>query len=264
MKRFFALLLLVPFLGACDSIGPNDTAPVELRFATVTSASATADQGAGFFGLRAASLTIPAEGGVYEIDDVRIVVSEFELEGTETCVEEDEDGEVEFEECEFEGGPHLVDLSLDGGAISLGTGIIAEGTYTSLEFEVEDLDVDEEGDDEDGKATALAAILADLRAAYPDFPAGASMVASGRFVPTTGDPQPFTVYFDAEIEIEMALDPALVVPTDDVLTIKVDPALWFTGFDFLAADGDLVEFELEMEDGFVEVELDDDDQDDDD
>lgn len=262
MKRFSALLVLVPFQGACDSTGPNDTAPVELRFATVTSAAATADPGAGLFGLQAASLTIPAEGGVYEIDDVRFVVSEFELEGTETCIEEEEDGEVEYEECEFEGGPHLVDLSLDGAAISLGTGIIAEGTYTSLEFEVEDLDSDEVGDDD--KSTALAAILADLRAVYPDFPAGASMVASGRFVPTTGDPQTFTVYFDAEIEIEMVLDPALVVPADDALTIKVDPALWFTGFDFLAADGDLVEFELEMEDGFVEVELDDDDQDDDD
>ena len=263
MKRFFALLLFVPFLGACDSTGPNGTAPVELRFATVTSASATADQGAGFFGLRAASLAIPAEGGVYEIEDVRFVVSEFELEGTETCIEEEDDGEVEFEECEFEGGPHLVDLSLDGGAISLGTGFIAEGTYTSLEFEVEDLDSDD-FDDDDDKSTDLAAILAELRAVYPDFPAGASMVASGRFVPTTGDPQPFTVYFDAEIEIEMILDPALAVPTDDLLTIKVDPALWFTGLDFLAANGDLVDFELEMEDGFVDVDTDDEDHDDDD
>lgn len=257
VKRLIAALLFVPFLGACDdSTGPAGTAPVELRFASVSTTSLNAD-GASF--ARAATLTIPANGGVFEIADVQLIVSEFELEGTETCTVTDDDGETEIEECEFEGGPNLVDLPLDGGAISLGTDQITEGTYTSLEFEVEDLEVDEEDADDSDKQAALSAILASVRAMYPDFPAGASMVVSGQYVPDTGDAQPFTVYFAAEIEIEMALNPALEVPANNALTINVDPRAWFTGFDLLAADGQLVEFELEIEDGFVEVEIDDED-----
>ncbi|MFW5952521.1 MAG: hypothetical protein ACOCVZ_10445 [Gemmatimonadota bacterium] len=263
MKRFAAVLLLVPFLGACDdSTGPAGAAPVDLRFATAPSGSLSSDISPSLLGLEAAALTLPAEGGAFEITDVQFIVSEFELEGTETCIEED-DGEVEYEECEFESGPSLVDLPLDGGAITLATGLITEGTYTFLEFEVEDLELDEDDLEEDDKEAALAQLLTGIRAVYPDFPTGASMVASGQFVPTTGDPQPFTVYFEAEIEIEMPLDPVLVVPTDDALTINVDPAVWFTGIDLLARNGQLIEFELEMEDGFLEIEIDDEDDEDD-
>ena len=132
---------------------------------------------------------------------------------------------------------------------------IAEGTYTFLEFEVEDLELDEQDVEEGETQAELEAILTEIRGMYPDFPAGASMVVSGEFVPTTGEPQAFTTYFAAEIEIEMALDPVLEVPTDEALTINVDPSVWFTGFDFLAAEGQLVEFEVEMENGFVEVEV---------
>lgn len=262
MKRLTAALLFVPLVGACaDVTGPAGTAPVELSFATVSTTSAMTADGASLAlaAFEPATLTIPANGGVFEIADVQFIVSEFELEGTETCTVTDEDGEAEIDECEFESGPHLVNLPLDGSAISLGTSHITEGTYTFLEFEVEDLEADEEDADDSEKQAALAAILTDVRAMYADFPAGASMVVSGQFVPDTGDPQPFTVYFAAEIEIEMALDPALEVPANDALTINVDPSAWFTGFDLLAADGQLVEFELEMEHGFVEVEIGDED-----
>lgn len=262
MKRLIAALLFVPLVGACsDSTGPPGTAAVELRFATVSTTSALNSDGASLaptaFGPEA--IAIPANGGVFEISDVQFIVSEFELEGTETCTVIDDDGETEMEECEFESGPHLVNLPLDGGAISLGTSQITEGTYTFLEFEVEDLELDEDDGDDPEKQAALASILAELRTVYPDFPAGASMVVSGEYVPDTGDAQPFTVYFDAEIEIEMVIAPALEIPANDALTINVDPSAWFTGFDLLAADGQIVEFELEMEDGFVEVEIDDDD-----
>lgn len=262
MKRLAAALLLVPFLGACDSTGPVGTAPIELSFATVSSTVAADMAAPG--DLEIAALTIPTDGGAYEITDVQFIVSEFELEGTETCVEEEEDGEVELEECEFEGGPSLVDLPLDGGDISLGTDLVSDGTYTFLKFEVEDLELDEEEIDEDDKEAALAALLTEIRAEYPDFPAGASMVVSGEYVPNTGDPQPFTVYFEAEIEVEMPLDPPLEVPGDDGLTVTVNPLLWIGTMDLLAADGRLIEFELEMEDGFVEIKIEDDDHDDED
>lgn len=261
MKRLIAALLFAPLVGACgDTTGPAGTAPVEVRFATVSTTSALNANGASLFmaAVETAALTVPANDGVFQIADVQFIVSELELEGTETCTVT-EDGETEIDECEFESGPHLVRLPLAGGVISLGTGHITEGTYTFLEFEVEDLEVDEEDTDDSDKQGALDAILTDVRSMYPDFPAGASMVVSGQYVPDTGGAQPFTVYFDAEIEIQMALDPALEVPANDVLTINVDPSVWFAGFDLLAANGQLVEFELEMEDGFVEVEIDDED-----
>ena len=74
--------------------------------------------------------------------------------------------------------------------------------------------------------------------------------------------------FEAEIEIEMEFDPPLVILEEDpekVVIVTVDPVAWFTlpdgtvldlsPFDF-AATGQLVEFEVEMEDGFTEIEFD--------
>jgi hypothetical protein len=260
MKRLLFAALLIPFLTACsDTTAPEGTAPVEVRFATTADGAAL--RAAPAAGAIAAVLEVPSQDGAYVIDDLRVIVSELELEGTDTCLEEEEDGEIEYEECEFESGPMLVDLPLDGGMVSLGTGFIAEGEYTFVEFEVEDLDLDDEEDagEEDGeKHEAVAGILTEVQGIYPDFPADASMVVHGQFVPATGDPQEFTVYFDAEIEIELPLDPPLVVPDDDALTIQVDPAVWFSGLDLMALNGQTVE--LEVEHGFegVEIEHDDD------
>lgn len=91
----------------------------------------------------------------------------------------------------------------------------------------------------------------------------------GTFLPTGGTSVPFTVFLKCEIEVEMALDPNLTIADDGTanrtLTVDIRPDLWFQN-----ADGSvkplpewdwettqqLLEFELEMEEGFVKVEAD--------
>jgi hypothetical protein len=38
---------------------------------------------------------------------------------------------------------------------------------------------------------------------------------------------PFTVYFRSKIKVRQAISPPLVVPGDQVLTVQLDPAMWF-------------------------------------
>ena len=38
---------------------------------------------------------------------------------------------------------------------------------------------------------------------------------------------PFTVYFRSKIKVEQAISPPLVVPGDQVLTVNLDPSMWF-------------------------------------
>ncbi len=87
----------------------------------------------------------------------------------------------------------------------------------------------------------------------------------------TADAETFTTYFEAEIEVELDLDPVLEVSggivTGGDITILLRPDRWFTRTDgrvWNLADlqDELVEFELEIEDGFeVEIEIDHDDDD---
>lgn len=91
------------------------------------------------------------------------------------------------------------------------------------------------------------------------------MVVTGTFTPTGGAPQNFTVFFDADIEVEMDLVPPLVIDATGTasrtITINLDPALWFQAngqvLDLSSFNGQTLEFEAEIEDGFVEIEFDD-------
>lgn len=266
MRRAIAGLAFLPLLACSDSTGPAAGTPVELRFGVLSDAATSAmPAGAAYDVLPTASLALPAEGGTYEIDDVEVIASHFELEGMDGCgststSEMGGENEGEDMDCEFEGAPMLLDLPLDGGTLSLATDPFPDGTYTTVKFKVEDLDL---SDDEDGgdaaKQQAVADIMTQLESVYPDFPANASMVVHGQFVPTSGDPQEFTVYFAAEIEIHMPIDPPLVVPGDAALTVNVDPGAWLAGLDLVALNGQTVEFELEMEHGFHHTEVEHDD-----
>lgn len=258
MKRLWLLAVTVATLTGCDdsTTSPEGTAPLTLRFATAANplgagADATADA------------VVTGEDGVLVIDDIKLIVSEFELEGDEDACDlggDDDDCE------EFESDPFLLDLPLTGAPITVATTNVRAGTYHELEFEVEDLD-DDDGEG-DGDPVLLAGILEEIRTSYPDFPRDASMVVHGSFTPTSGVAREFTVYFDAEIEIEMDLVPALEVPGDEFVTIVVDPLAWFSTdgepIDLSAFDGEVLEFEAEIEDGFDHVEHDDDDPEDDD
>jgi uncharacterized protein (DUF1786 family) len=96
-------------------------------------------------------------------------------------------------------------------------------------------------------------------------------MVTGTFAPAGGGASvDFRVFIEAEVEIEMELIPNLVI--DDTgsasreLTVDIAPQAWFTNpdgtvlelqdYDF-DATGEVLEFEVEMEHGFTEIEFDD-------
>lgn len=257
-RKAFALALVPLAAAACDgSTGPNAREQVAIRFATAGGASLAS--GASF--AHAGSDALVLQDGTV-ITDVRLIVSEFELERAEgACLDGQDDDDCE----KFEALPSLLDLPLGGGAVTVATDLVPEGSYTALEFEVEDLDLDdvEDRDDEDAddaaKRQAIASIGTTLRGLYPQFPEAASMVVHGRSAAGTE----FTVYFDAEIEVEVEFADPFTVPGATALTVNVDPAAWFQGLSLPALNGRTVEFEFEaeFESGFED---DDDDGEDDD
>ncbi|HEU5210996.1 MAG TPA: hypothetical protein VFU06_16490 [Longimicrobiales bacterium] len=264
MPRIAALLLPV-FAVACseNTTAPSDSTLVRIGFST---SGATALFAGG--SPTAAGLTVEGTNGTLVIDDLRLVVGEFELE------QEEDDCLPGGAACvDFESLPFLVNVPLDGGTVQVASDNIPAGVYRELEFESMDFEYDDDADDVDGDdeddrpvevQAALTQILEQLRAVYPDLPLGASMVARGTFTPTGGSPQPFTVYFDAEVEIEMELNPPIELPASDgsMIVVNLRPELWFVRdgqvINLAAYDGRLIELEVEFEDGFEEIEFDDD------
>lgn len=252
-KQALLLAALVPFLGACEeSTGPEDAGRVTLRFNAVaptgTSASQSPASGVSFNQVPARAITLKGTNGTLVLQDLRLIVSEIELRRAGVvCV-----GEEDNDECEeFEGGPFLVDL-LDGRVADVVTGIVPEGLYTALEFEVENLDADE--DDTPAERQAIQNIFTQVRTAFPNFPNEASMVVRGTFAPTGGTAQPFTVFFDAEIEVEKEFPAPLRVPEDAGILVNLNPAAFFQQggqvANLLALNGQLVEFEAQFESVF--------------
>lgn len=232
-----------------DPLAPDDQARVGIRFRTSTLAA-----------VNGGDLVITGSNGTLRITDISFIVSEFELEADEdACEAQESNGEC----GEFEAPPLFVRLPLDGDNLVAVTAMVPAGTYHELEFEVEDIDLD----DDEEEAGEIGTVAAAVQAAFPNWPDEASMVVVGTFTPTGGQPVPFTVFFDAEIEIEKTLVPPLVVDqSNETVTIELDPAVWFrrfdgtvldlSAFDFAATD-ELVEFEAELENGFQKIEFDD-------
>jgi hypothetical protein len=170
-------------------------------------------------------------------DDLR--VSADDRSGRDSAQDNEDD------ECEFKGGPFIVDLPLDGNT-TITTENVPPGTYDSFKFKIDDL----EGDDEDNatERTRTPDLLAQMRTVYPDFPSRASMVVKG-----TQDGQPFTVYFRSKMKIQDRISPPLVVPGDQALTVKIDPTAWFKSgnqvMNLLALNGRLVEFGEQFRNG---------------
>lgn len=257
MRRTLILAALAPLLWACeDATGPEGAERVAIRFQAVTPTGAAASRAPGLVASRAgaselavAPITLAGGGNTLVLDDIRLIVAEIELERVEAeCVGEDDSDDCE----EFEGGPFLVDL-LDGAADDVVTGLIPAGSYTELEFEVENLEADD--DDDTSELQTMQALLAQVRQAYPSFPDDASMVVRGTYNGT-----PFTVYFDAEIEVEREFATPFQVPGSESILVSLNPSAWFMVGDrpinLAAFDGQTVEFEFEFESG-IEVEDDD-------
>lgn len=225
-----AALLLV----ACNDDSP--TSPGEdPALADVTFMVADAD---GF--QTTGDLRVDGSNGSLVLTELAFVVDEIELEGTR--------GTEDFEQ-----GPLLLESLLDGPEIAVSSRQIPPGQYDDLEFEID------EGEDDD--------IMQDIRSVFGDWPDDATIRVSGYFERPGGEIRDFTVYIEAEIEIEMDLTPPLIVEEfdEEVLVVTLAPALWFTRGDGSVLDlseweyisgSDLPELEVEIEDGFLEVEWD--------
>lgn len=223
---------------------------VQLRFALAGAQASSS--GAVFQTGGADALVLTGANGTLRIDDLRMVVAEFELKGDDdvnTC------GDVSGadDDCDdFNAGPLFIDFPLTGGSVAVGSGDVPPGTYEEVEFEVEDLDDDEENAAERARIEQLRQQIV---AQFPDWPRDASLLVVGTFTPTGGAPQSFRAFVEAEIEIETELSPRLVVGQGESRGVDVllDPATIFrSGGNVLnlAQSSGRGELEIRIENGF--------------
>jgi hypothetical protein len=275
MKSFLRVLLCggTAIVAACGDATGSGSGRVAIRFGTEPSAgSRTVVDGSNAALSVAAADEVTATGtnGTLKIEDIQLIVSEVTLKRAENddcrhdvkgeeARHEGEKRREENAECKkFEGGPFLVDLPLGGGVVTVLQADVPAGTFRAIKFEIEDFEMD--NDDDDAEQHRASALFTQLKAAYPNLPAGANMVVKGVFTPTTGAPRPFIVYFNADIEIKQRFEEPLVVAEGGGVTVRIDPTKWFVNGnrvrDLSALDGKLVEFEFEMRQGFIRVECD--------
>lgn len=275
MRFALALALLAGY--ACDGgtgvDGPQNVA-VNFRVVAGTGASAAlvpvsaaVVESDGPVAVVGPPMVIEGSNGTLAIEEIRLIVAEVELDSDDDrCGGSGDDvGVLDDDDCDFEAAPSFMDLPLDGAPVRVLDGLIAPGTYDELEFEIEDL----EDDEEDGDfANEIAALRDRILQEFPDWPRKATALVVGTFdSPETGAVS-FRVFLEAEIEVERPLIPALVVGADGgadgALTVDIMPHLWFTRSDGSVmplhlhdfdATGEVLEFELEMEHGFIEVEI---------
>lgn len=243
-----AVLAATLLAGCSDSPlggGPGDDARVQLRFGVAGGASLSSS--ARFQAGGTDRLVITGSNGTLAISDIRMIVAEFELDG------DDDVNPCAGDDCEdFDAGPLFVDLPLTGGPIAVGTSDIPPGVYEEVEFEVEDLDDDEENAAERQRIEALRQ---QIQAQFPDWRRDASMLVVGTFTPTGGTARPFRAFVEAEIEIELGLNPPLTVAQGGTgsLDVTLDPqAIFRVGdrvLDLSTIEG-RTELELEIDSGF--------------
>lgn len=213
-------------------------------------------------------LVLVGTNGTLTIDEIRLVVSEVEIEKDDDSCSGDDHGDDDVgDSCEeFNAGPRFLDLFLDGRPIEVVTDLLPAGVYEELEFEIEDLEDDE---DDAVEAALIAAVRSQILAVVPDWPEEASALIVGSFTPAGGAAVDFRVFLEAEIEVEMDLIPNLVIEggvASRALTVDIQPEIWFaqpggavldlSQYDY-DATGQLLEFDVEFEDGFTKIEVDD-------
>lgn len=262
-------------LSGCNSVsngGNPSTSDVTLQFASLGSSSSKAKVSGNRLQQSGDTLVIEGSNGKLEIHDLRFIVEDFELERADGECEDTEGSEEE--DCqEFESKPFFVDLPLQGDTLNLNTTPIEPGLYEELEFEIDDLDLnEEEGEEQDAKQQ----LANQVRGEFPDWPDEVSMVIIGNFISSQGDTTAFKTFAEAELEIEMEFSPPLEVGDQSVnklLRVNIAPRSWFlrndgTVMDLSAYDyeksGQILEFEVEIENGFESIETEDDDDDDND
>ena len=155
------------------------------------------------------TLVVASGSDTLRITSVELVLREIELNRVDTGV--DCDSTADEDACEeFELGPRLVSLPLDGGVESLISVPIDSGTYDEVEFEIH-----KPGGDSLDTA---------FKAEHPDF-ANISIRVRGTF---NGTPFTYTTPIDQEQEFTFATP--LVVDVSGAntnLTIRMDVRTWF-------------------------------------
>lgn len=250
----------VLFTACEDGTGVAGPETVSLNFRVSGPSAPAAVAGMGL--VAGPPMTIEGTNGTLTIDEIRIIINEVQLKPeNDAC----EDGSLDDSCGEFEAPPRFLDLPLDGEPIAAVTAVIPADTYKELDFEIEDLEDDET---DPALAAAIDALRTQILGQIPDWPRKASTLITGSFAAAGGGSTPFRVFLDAEIEIEMELLPRLVIGEDGTasrdLTVDVQPEIWFSRPDGTVLplhlyDYDLtqqlLEFEVEMEDGFTEIEI---------
>lgn len=246
-------------LSGCNSTSDDGTQgkkELTLQFKTKADSPVTSKLSANQIQEADSSLVIEGSNGTLIINDLRFVVEEIELERA--------DGDFE----DFEAGPFFVNLPLNGDAFSLDKVEIETGLYKELEFEIDDFDFDEEESDDNSYKQQ---VLTHIRTEFPDWPKDASMVISGKFVTADGIETNFKTYAEAEVEIELEFKPPFELTAEsanDLISVNINPALWFlrangtvvnlSEYDF-ETTSKLFEFEIEIENGFMSIDIDEDD-----
>jgi hypothetical protein len=243
MNKSIMLGAMILFVAACDSTGPGSGGRVAVKFSSAAVSGVSANVVTASELTPSSDLTVTGTNGSLVIDDIRFIVEELKLRSsasTSACADDENENEVDDDlrvsaddksgsnsnddnetddDCEFKGGPFIVDLPLDGNA-TITTANVPAGTYDSFKFKIDDLEADDQ--DDDNEVAKTPSLLTEMRTAYPNFPSRASMVVHG-----TQNGTPFTVYFRSKIRVRQAISPPLVVPGDQVLTVHLDPSMWF-------------------------------------
>lgn len=206
--KLLTTLAALLILAACgDGTGPTTGAQLSLTFATGASAGGAAAP-SRFTGPMAVSFT--DETNTLDITGVQVVLREIELERVE--VAECDDVEPEPEGCEeFEIGPLLVNLPVDGSTSTDIAIAIPPGTYDEVEFEIHKVSNDDPED-------------ADFLLANPTMD-GKSIVVVGTYNGVN-----FTYETDLNEDQEFDLVPNLVIGEDAPptnVTIRFDLSTWF-------------------------------------
>ncbi len=210
MRRMtFTLAAVSLALAACsDGNGPGSQPGVSLSF-TARRAAGVAASPAMFFGAFASDTLSDGQSNELIVDKVELVLREIELERVEVV---DCDVEPEPDGCEeFETGPILVDLPLNGQTRQELSIQVPEGMYDEIEFELHKVSSDDPEDEA-------------FRTAHPDF-VDKSIRVTGTF-----NGQAFTYETDLNVEQELDLNPVLTVDANTTttnVTIRIDVDQWF-------------------------------------
>jgi hypothetical protein len=206
MKRMLIAILLAVGVAACgDGVGPGDDATVSLSFTTRAPGAAAAP---GFFASVVADTLVDGTNTLV-ITKGEIVLREIELKKQQydDCNESMSDDDCE----EFETGPILVDLPLDGSVETEITIAPAADTYDELEFEIHKVSNDDPED-------------AQFRADYPHM-VGKSIRIEGSF-----NGAAFVYETDLDVEQEFDLVPPITVTETTGaanVTVLLDLNQWF-------------------------------------